>query len=69
MTDEPEKPLRCSECKREPREEENEEGGWRACLLHRSPVSAIRASRARASRRIHLISTVRIFVPWAWHSP
>jgi hypothetical protein len=30
VTDEPDKPLRCSECKREPREDENPDDEWRA---------------------------------------
>ena len=29
MTHEPDKPLRCSECKREPREDENPDDEWR----------------------------------------
>jgi hypothetical protein len=33
VTAEPEKPLRCSECKREPREDENPDDEWRVELL------------------------------------
>jgi len=30
VTDEPKDPFRCSECKREPREDENPDDEWRA---------------------------------------